>query len=227
MSHLQVFEHEFVFPAKNPPAWTENVDRWYQMDAFAFGACDAFSRFETALGRLPDFVFLASREASNRTDRLFVEGGSISPSKFVHTLPNVRSAPLFQIAGWSGPCLCLQNDPATEIAGLVEAAMIVSAEFETVWMFSIEPMTLSYRARVYVLSDSKTADFMIRKIQKTSAKPTENSSFDSPTDEHWLHWLRSAENTLENHEKFHLSNSLQVIRCGPDDRPKKKPEERT
>lgn len=215
MPHLRVFEHAFNFPANHPPDWSEKVDRWYQMDAFAFGACDAFSKFKSELGRLPDFVFLASREASNRTDRIFVEGGSISPSKFVHTLPSVRSAPLFEISGLSGPCLCIQNDPSTEITGLVEAAMISDFESGTVWMFSIEPRELGYRARIYVLSTLEAGDFL---IEKFPLKATESSSFGVPPDENWLQWMRSEAKDTENYQRFRLSNSLQVIRCGPEDK---------
>jgi len=143
-AHLTYHSFEFTFPATEPPSWASQVERWYQLDAFAFGLPQAAgywglpqlidrSASHSASVSTPDMgtvswpshLILASPEGSNRTDadfaRSFMKTGIGSPSKFVHTLPNSRSAALLQVLSWYGPLICIQNDPSSFVDALEEA----------------------------------------------------------------------------------------------------------
>ena len=131
-------ELEFAFPARAEPAWSPKVDRWYQLDAYAYGLAEAYEQWKGSLGgEKPSMIVLASPGASNETDRQFAQSGGTSPAKFVHTLPNVRSSSLCQVMGWAGPVLCLQRDPETLNHALTEAEALVGDEFPVVWVLSV------------------------------------------------------------------------------------------
>src|SRR4051794_13717675 len=129
--------YNFWFPAQMEPLWSHQVERWYQLDAYSYGLAQAYFSWKGQLEDRPDFIILASPEASNRTDFLFAKTGGTSPSKFVHTLPNVRSSSLCQIIGWNGPLLCLQNDPYTLATGLREAADLLVSPFKRIWVLGV------------------------------------------------------------------------------------------
>jgi len=124
---LHYFSFDFSFPATEPPAWAGAVERWYQLDAPAFGLPHAFEhwRLRDVGLRKPDFLVFASPDGSNPTDYDFALSlkatGAASPSKFVHTLPNSRSSALLQVMNHGGPMICVQNDPATFVTGLALA----------------------------------------------------------------------------------------------------------
>lgn len=116
------FHLNFEYPVKTEPEWAPQVERWYQLDAAAYGVTELYYRNRKKLP-LPGRIFLASPGASNHTDRQFAQGAP-SPSKFVHTLPNIRSAPLLQVMKWSGRVFCIQKDPETITSALLEAANV-------------------------------------------------------------------------------------------------------
>lgn len=134
-----VAHHSFdvPFPLKTEPEWASKVDRWYQLDAFAYGLCEMWWRNHEMLGRPPSLLFLASPGASNATDLAFARSGATSPSKFVHTLPNVRASSLCQLMNWHGPLLCVQRDPQTIACALELAARAVGEEWPIVWVLSV------------------------------------------------------------------------------------------
>jgi hypothetical protein len=148
---------QFSFPAPNEPTWANLVDRWYQLDAYSYGLAEVYSRNPDQFGPHPDFVILASPRASNETDREFVLSGASSAGKFVHTLPNIRVSPLFQVMNYAGPVLCLQNDPHTYETALTEANYLLS-EFKRIWVLAVEAThpknseTRSYQVRYTVLT---------------------------------------------------------------------------
>src|SRR4051812_32368269 len=92
---LKIHRFDFEYPTQVEPSWSKAVSRWYQLDAFAYGLVEGYDRFKKHLCK-PSLIILASPEASNETDRAFVETGALSPSKFAHTLPNIRCSPLCQ-----------------------------------------------------------------------------------------------------------------------------------
>ncbi len=111
---LKHFHKILPFPPVEPPVWAPKVERWYQLDRFAYLLPEAFSRWEEEIGSSrPDCQFLACAGASNFTDQAFVLSQAMSPTKFVHTLPNIRSSSLLAVMGWEGPVFSLHRDPHT------------------------------------------------------------------------------------------------------------------
>jgi hypothetical protein len=138
---MSIFVHyqkcEFQFPVQKEPIWHRFVDRWNHLDAYAYGLVQACFQWKMAPEAYPDFIILASPEASNRTDFQFAHTGGLSPSKFVHTLPNVRSSSLCQVLKWNGPLLCIQNDPHTQVTALREGADLMIGHWNRIWVLSI------------------------------------------------------------------------------------------
>ncbi len=141
MIEVRTSTYAYTFPAQGEPVWKEKVDRWYQLDAAAFGLADAAHYWkQSGSPSRPDFVLLASHGASNDSDAKFAREGASSPSKFVHTLPNIRATAFCQVSAWSGPLLCLQKDPGTIVAALTEASEFVSPQYPTVWILGVNSL---------------------------------------------------------------------------------------
>lgn len=135
---LNFWRHAFQFPAAAAPVWLGAVERWYQLDAYAYGMADATHAWRSQLLDRPDLVILASPGGSNHTDWLFARTGGTSPSLFVHTLPNTRGSSFCQVMNWNGPVLCMQNDPVTCLTALREATGLLSQEMSTVWIVAVQ-----------------------------------------------------------------------------------------
>jgi hypothetical protein len=127
---------DFAFPATVEPSWSKQVDRWYQLDASAFGLAQFYSLHQDTLGKKPNLILLASPGASNDTDFDFASTGATSPAKFVHTLPNIRVSPLLQVMNHAVPVICIQNDPNSFETALIEAKFLLP-EFKCIWIFSV------------------------------------------------------------------------------------------
>ncbi|MFZ4439268.1 MAG: hypothetical protein ACOYOS_12630 [Syntrophales bacterium] len=136
LAYLDFERFPFDFPAVTKPVWSGKVDRWYQLDAMAYGLAQACFQWRQMEAERPSFLLLASRGASNDADRAFAESGAASPAKFVHTLPSVRSSTVCQVMDWHGPMLCLQEDPSTLCTALIEAVKMVSEDVPVVWILS-------------------------------------------------------------------------------------------
>lgn len=149
--HVQHHSLSFDFPATVEPAWAAKVDRWYQLDAFAYGLSQAWWQLQTELSARPSFILLASPGASNETDWNFARGGATSPSKFVHTLPNVRASALCQVMDWAGPMLCLQNDPETLESAIAEGTRMLGAQWPLIWVMNVVGGAGHYTVNVFVL----------------------------------------------------------------------------
>jgi hypothetical protein len=121
------WSEEIEYPAQKEPEWSAQVERWYQLDTPAYILTETYWRLRDKLPpQSPEWLLLASPGASNLTDAQFASTSAASPAKFVHTLPNIRSASLLQVMHWSGKVLCLQNDPSTIVAALTEASDLAS-----------------------------------------------------------------------------------------------------
>ena len=154
---------QFSFPAQVEPSWSKVVDRWYQLDAYAYGLAEFYAQKEKELGPHPGMILLASPGASNETDYDFASTGATSPGKFVHTLPNIRVSPLCQVMNRTGPVLCIQNDPSTIETALIEGQFLVP-EFKRVWVMSVEAddasrgasssHTRTYQVKCTILTES-------------------------------------------------------------------------
>lgn len=179
--YLSLHEFEFNHPAKEEPSWKTQVDRWYQLDAYAYGLAEAYSRIRPIT---PAMIVLASPGASNETDFQFASNGATSPAKFVHTLPNIRCSPLCQVMGWNGPVLCLQKDPYTVINALREAYYLFKEK--PIWVVSVFPHKgQGYRAQFWVLTQEASKNGF--KFDKNPQKNLKTASFQ--TDQELQRWL--------------------------------------
>jgi hypothetical protein len=178
--------HEFRFPSATAPAWSADIERAYQLDAYAYGMADAAYAWRSQLLDRPDLVILASPGASNHTDWLFAQTEGTSPSLFVHTLPNTRGSSFCQVMNWNGPVLCVQNDPVTCLTALREAIGLLSQELPTVWIISVQ--------RGHALG----TDYSVHLLSVSTAGPSAAFEIDrrgdddapSPSDAQLLAWLR-------------------------------------
>lgn len=167
MIGLDWYQHSFDFPLASEPEWAAKVERWYQLDAGSFALTETFWRHQQSLEILPKWMLLASPLASNVTDRQFVASGASSPAKFVHTLPNIRSASLLQVMGWTGPVLCLQNDPKTVLTGISEGMGLALSTKRPVWVLSVTGAGVNFTGSIFVLDSNTTASRW--KISKSTA----------------------------------------------------------
>jgi hypothetical protein len=158
---LQHHRFGFEHPAKEEPHWKSMVDRWYQLDAYAYGLAQAYSVWKPTLDGPPSIMILASALASNETDLQFAkqlkESGIASASKFVHTLPNIRCSSLCQVMNWNGPVLCFQKDPFTQVQALREALGLLESDpsRHSIWVLSVLNQDIGSRlfeAQLFVLT---------------------------------------------------------------------------
>ena len=107
---MKVVSKEVVisYPTQEVPRWSHKVNRWNQIDALAFVVLEAYWELKEHLPP-PHQIILDSLHCSNETDWAFVRSNATSPTKFVHTLPNIRGASLVQVMDWQGPLTCFQS----------------------------------------------------------------------------------------------------------------------
>jgi hypothetical protein len=215
---LNYFSYEFRFPVSEPPSWADKVERWYQLDAFAYGLPEAFTHWKATGVLRPELLILASPEGSNRTDFEFAQGfkktGVGSPSKFVHTLPNSRSSALLQVMEWSGRFICIQNDPATFLSGL-ELAMDSLVQpgpspSPVTWVLGVSAASAGvYRCHLFQFQPVENAGmFSWRRCEAAASKENSEATdgqldgqFGDQLDDQLMEWTESAS-----------FNSEQVIR---------------
>ncbi len=90
------------------PAWSGKIKRWSQLDAASFIVAEATHQARDFIGNSQQ-VILLSTQGSGRSDHLFAHHSKISPSYFVHTLPNVRGLAFGSISAWEGPVFCFSQ----------------------------------------------------------------------------------------------------------------------
>lgn len=170
---LTTFVHDYAYPAKSEPVWASRIERWTQLDAASFGLAEAYTRAREKMVTPPSAVFLASPTASNVTDLNFAASGARSPAKFVHTLPNIRSAVLLKLADWEGPMYCLQRDPRTVSTALIEAADLLRAGNPgPVWVASV--FESSNRVLLGVLEKTSGASPFSVELSATANEPAKD-----------------------------------------------------
>lgn len=103
---------------KEEPSWAARVPRWHQLDPLTFAVVEAGARLRLqdhdVWRHKPAEIWIAATEGSNVADHDFVHTGSRSPSRFVGTLPSIRSSSLALLMDWHGPVLCLVAGVETE-----------------------------------------------------------------------------------------------------------------
>ncbi len=130
---LHLYQFNYSFPFQSDPEWSSKVDRWYQLDAEAYGLTELVWRIEEK----PDLIFLASQEASNSSDRLFIESEMTSAVKFAHTLPNVRCSPFLQAKQWTMPVLCTQFGPKTFSSAVENAFGFLGSPYRRILILNV------------------------------------------------------------------------------------------
>ena len=130
------YNYEFSYPSKNIPDWSSLVDRWYQLDAHSFGLADFYWKHKDILINKPGIIILTSDTGSLEADLQFVK--IFSPTKFVYTLPNVRSSALCQVMNWHGPILCVQQPPTCLESGILEATSWAVNEHGCTWVIDVK-----------------------------------------------------------------------------------------
>lgn len=140
MRSVVFYRQHFAYPPKKEPDWKSRCERWYQLDAPAYGMTEGCSRFVNTYPTLlpPQLILCACPGASNLTDFKFAQTGAVSPAQFVHTLPNVRLSSVLQVMGWSAQVLCLQDGPNTRAHALFEAFKMSQAEEQRIWVMSFD-----------------------------------------------------------------------------------------
>lgn len=198
------------FPAKETPAWATKSDRWYQLDQAGYSFPQAYTLLQESLGPRPDFLILASPEASNATDRDFASTGASSPSKFVHTLPNIRAVALLQAMEWAGPMLCVQNDPKSFLSGL-ETALLeleVKPSLSSVWVIGFIPET--QRVELFEVTRHKPAHLSPNALLLEVSRPAatedlQTKSLERNTDKEWLDWVYNGRPSGFNLSKHYVA----------------------
>jgi hypothetical protein len=91
------------------PVWKDEVDRWYQLDAFSKVACQGISLWNLNLDQrknISGILYLFSH-GSNQADFDFSRQLVSSPSKFVYTLPNISAMLVQQLLKISVTTFCI------------------------------------------------------------------------------------------------------------------------
>ena len=128
------------FDLDTQPKWAEKIERWYQLDELGYAFCEAVYNWNYHKEiEKPDLIFIAIEGASNIADKDFVIMGSLSPAKFVYTLPNISAAVIFQMLNINGKVYCLNDGPNTTKTAEIEAKSFAS-NGKRVWLFT-SPIT--------------------------------------------------------------------------------------
>lgn len=127
------FSFHFMNQNFPEPAWKSKVERWYQIDPPSFALCESYWQNQDLLAEMPDMILLNSPNASFKTDQNFCK--TLSPSKFVHTLPNVRTSALFQMIPWRGPMMSFVGGFADTLE--LGASMLATGSGKRIWAIQV------------------------------------------------------------------------------------------
>jgi len=135
---VRYYNYEYDFPSKNVPEWSSLVERWYQVDTQSYGIASFYWDNKKNLNT-PNLIMLASNCACYQSDLAFIK--TLSPSKFVYTLPNVMSSTLCQVSKWNGPILCIQNGLDSFRTAILEAIIWNIKNNGCIWVFNSNQIT--------------------------------------------------------------------------------------
>ena len=200
--------HSFGVDRTQVPDWHQRVDRWYQLDEAAYGLVDAYFHCLSGLSSRPDLMVLASPAASNYTDFDFVKSGAMSPSLFVHTLPNIRSAPLLQAMEWKGPLLCIQAGRRTFLSGFVEGIEMAARHEQNVWILGVFQNRKDLQNKVHIIE-------LLGGHHSSEKKPNYEVVFDGietkfadhQADSDLIDWL-----VKRDVNEFEISSAIKLVR---------------
>lgn len=137
---------------KSVPSWAKKVRRWNQLDDEAFIVAEACEKNLDFIGN-PSRVVIVSPLGSTQTDLNFAHSETLSPSDFVHTLPNVRSISLSQITGWCGEVFCFSSGYNSLIKSLINSLCTYN-ENEEVLIISLIQNKDNYFCDLYKITEA-------------------------------------------------------------------------
>ncbi|MBA2405289.1 MAG: hypothetical protein H0V66_11005 [Bdellovibrionales bacterium] len=121
--NFEYSHHELIPDLTTEPAWAGKIKRFSQLDQESFVVAEVTHRCLNFLGKPDQFIILSSH-GSSQTDFLFAHSNKISPSYFVHTLPNVRSLAFSSLTAWEGPVFCFSQGKHSLVRCLNEIALV-------------------------------------------------------------------------------------------------------
>lgn len=148
------------------PDWSSKIKRWSQLDNESFVVAEATQRSLSLLGN-PDQLIILSSQGSAHTDYLFAHSKKISPTYFVHTLPNVRSLAFSSITSWEGPVFCFSQGKYSLVRFLYE---ISTAHHKTnSLIINLNKVDLLYYCDFYKIGQVQTDTHILEKSDKESS----------------------------------------------------------
>jgi hypothetical protein len=163
-------------PTVTEPAWAASVARWHQLDEATCAVVEAAYRFSQMDPELwgkvwPKSIWLAAAGGSNKADYEFVLHGSRSPSRFVGTLPSIRSSSLALFMNWSGPVMCVQSGETTLVQGLDEVYWhLRDSEVSSTWLItstrSMRDNNPEYIVSFFCFGSGLDGDFLLSSSEK-------------------------------------------------------------
>lgn len=112
------------------PLWADKIKRWSQLDSASYVLAEATFLNLDYLKDSFDQLIVVSTQGSSSTDRKFVSDTKISPSHFVHTLPNVRTIVFSLLTGWEGEMYCLTKGEES-LVNFLKSAPVVDGDKST------------------------------------------------------------------------------------------------
>ncbi len=160
-------------PAQSEPAWAPLVARWHQLDEATYAVVEAAYRYskdfpeEWDLVR-PQSIWMAAPGGSNAADYDFILHGSRSPSRFVGTLPSIRSSSLSLLMNWRGPVMCLQQGEETMLRGFEEIYWhLLASQSEPSWLITttktFEGQQTTYKVSFFCFGSDADNEFLFSK----------------------------------------------------------------
>jgi hypothetical protein len=172
--NVAVKHFEVAIPPQGEPAWASVVARWHQLDESTYAVVEAAYRYSKAFPKewelvRPKSIWIAAPGGSNIADDDFVVHGSRSPSRFVGTLPSIRSSSLALLMNWRGPVMCLQNGEKTLLQGFEEVYWhLISSYSEPAWLITstriVQDQNISHRVSFFCFGSDAESDFEFLKV---------------------------------------------------------------
>lgn len=159
--------NEIIHDSINEPVWAPKIKRWSQLDQESFAVAEATHRCLNFLGK-PDQLVILSSQGSAQTDFLFAHSKKISPSYFVHTLPNVRSLAFSSLTAWEGPVFCFSQGKHSLVRFLHEIA-IVHHQVNTL-ILNLNKVGSVYHCDFYKIGPAQAATYVLEKIETESSE---------------------------------------------------------
>jgi hypothetical protein len=160
-------------PAQSEPAWAPLVARWHQLDEATYAVVEAAFRYGNEFPEewdrvRPHSIWIAAAGGSNPADYDFVLHGSRSPSRFVGTLPSIRSSSLSLLMNWRGPVMCLQQGKETMLRGFEEIYWhLLASQSEPSWLITttktLEGQQTIYKVSFFCFGSDADSEFLFSK----------------------------------------------------------------